>query len=316
MAKNDLLHLIVSFPALVINIIALAVLMRSRKLPFQIRILALNLCLADCGSCLTLCIDRRVFELIFGTNRVKYFFLVLFGQSSLVFITLFNVDRFLAIKFAMQYYSYLSPTKVKSACILSWVFGPLITSFQFCTLVWSDFCSSLNYTLCTRISQYGYFAIYTSNFILFGYIIYGIKRKVCKIQPMDQADHKKDLTSQATGQKTFRKIAVITGSFLGLYAPGMTWTLIKPYVSNLKIANYMNMSTGILFTVSTILDPIFYVLRFSECRFQLFLLRYMCDASKYEETMMDRNQHYAPFTIVNPTMQELRHNKTRDCVTP
>lgn len=41
MESKDLFQLFVSLPALVINILALVVLLKSRKLPYQIRILSL-----------------------------------------------------------------------------------------------------------------------------------------------------------------------------------------------------------------------------------------------------------------------------------
>lgn len=131
MENNDLFQLFVSFPAFLINILAFFVLLRSSKLPYQIRIFSLNLCVTDCFTCLILCIDRRAFGLLFGTTDMKYFLILVFSQTALIIITYFNCDRFLAFKMAMRYYCFLSPTRVKVACALAWCFGSVMTSLQF-----------------------------------------------------------------------------------------------------------------------------------------------------------------------------------------
>jgi hypothetical protein len=307
MKSNDLFQLFVSFPALLFNIFAFVVLLRSSKLPHQIRIFALNLCLAECFICLILCIDRRVFGWIFGTTDVKYFLIPLFSHIALIIITYFNCDRFLAFKMALRYYTFISPKRVKSACALAWCFGSLVTTLQFCSLVEAEFCEGLDYEISSRLSEFTFATIYTSNFVLFGYIVYKIKVAMHQVKPTGGI-HSTDNTKQAgnfnyqtTGQKTFKKVALITGTFLGLYAPGMAWVLAKPYVSNPMVYVYMNRISGLLFLFSAILDPIFYALRFSECRFQLLLLRYTCNTEKYNEVLKKRNQHYATFCIDIPS---------------
>lgn len=303
MENNDLFQLFVSFPAFLINILAFFVLLRSSKLPYQIRIFSLNLCVTDCFTCLILCIDRRAFGLLFGTTDMKYFLILVFSQTALIIITYFNCDRFLAFKMAMRYYCFLSPTRVKVACALALCFGSVMTSLQFCSLVQAEFCEGQIYAISSRVSEYVFFAIFTSNFIMFGYIVYTIKVAMYKVRPLGQIQNTANIkeaevpTSQTAEQTTFKKIALITGTFLGLYTPGLVWSLVKPYVSNPTVIFYMDITSGVLFLVSTILDPIFYVLRFSECRFQLLLLRYMCDVERYYEVLKTRNQHYATFRI-------------------
>lgn len=321
MESKDIFQLFVSLPALVINIIALVVLLKSRKLPYQIRILSLNLCSADCLSSLFLCIDRRAFEIISGKILEKYFLILIYAQTSLIFITYFNLDRFLAFMFAMKYYNFLSATKVKIACALAWAVGPLMTSLQFCAMSYVDFCDKVYTGVASAISEYFFFAIFSSNLFMFAYIVYKIRVCMFRVGPTRLSAFKpqsRPLCHQLAGQRTFRKIVVITGTFLSLYAPGMGWTLIKPFVSNSKVVLYMNMCTGIFFTISTILNPIFYVLRFSECRFQILLFRHLCNREKYEEVLRERNKHYATYNInlslsqpEQPDISANRHSATQ-----
>lgn len=321
MESKDIFQLFVSLPALVINIIALVVLLKSRKLPYQIRILSLNLCSADCLSSLFLCIDRRAFEIISGKILEKYFLILIYAQTSLIFITYFNLDRFLAFMFAMKYYNFLSATKVKIACALAWAVGPLMTSLQFCAMSYVDFCDKVYTGVASTISEYFFFAIFSFNLFMFAYIVYKIRVCMFRVGPTRLSAFKpqsRPLCHQLAGQRTFRKIVVITGTFLSLYAPGMGWTLIKPFVSNSKVVFYMNMCTGIFFTISTILNPIFYVLRFSECRFQILLFRHLCNREKYEEVLRERNKHYATYSIdlslsqpEQPDISANRHSATQ-----
>ena len=298
MENTDLFQLFVSIPAFFINILALFLLIRSKKLPYQIRILSLNLCTADSLSCLFLSLERSVFELITGIKFVKYFFVLISAQTSLIIVTCFNLDRYLAFKFAMKYYTFLSSTKVKMTCALAWTIGPLITCLQFCSVSSAKFCETINYKVSTRISEYFFFLIFISNFLMFPYIMYKIKTCISRVEPTSQMQpREKSSRNQTTGQRTFKKVVVITGTFLGLYAPGMAWTLIKPYVANPQVINNINIGTGIFFTIAIILDPIFYVLRFSECRFQILLLRYKCNTKKYEEVLKKRNRHYATYEM-------------------
>lgn len=316
MESKDLFQLFVSLPALVINILALVVLLKSRKLPYQIRILSLNLCSADCLSCLFLCIDRRAFEVISGKILEKYFLILIYAQTSLIFITYFNLDRFLAFMFAMKYYSSLSATKVKLACALAWVVGPLMTSLQFCAMTYVDFCDKVYTGVASAISEYFFFAIFISNFFMFAYIVYKIRVCMFRVEPIQLSAAKplsRPLCQLLTGQRTFKKIVVITGTFLSLYAPGMAWSIVQHYVSNPMVVLYMNMCTGILFTISIILNPIFYVLRFSECRFQILLWRHLCNREKYEEVLRERNKHFASYSIDNSLSQPEQPNIAANC---
>lgn len=195
-----------------------------------------------------------------------------------------------------------------------------MTSLQFCAMSYVDFCDKVYTGVASAISEYFFFAIFSSNLFMFAYIVYKIRVCMFRVGPTRLSAFKpqsRPLCHQLAGQRTFRKIVVITGTFLSLYAPGMGWTLIKPFVSNSKVVLYMNMCTGIFFTISTILNPIFYVLRFSECRFQILLFRHLCNREKYEEVLRERNKHYATYSIDHslsqpeqPDISANRHSST------
>ena len=286
---TDNFKLLVGFPVFFVNLLALYLLVKSTKLDFKIRTLSINLCVADCLTCVALCFPSAAYRRIFGTG-LKDFFVLLPATVSFLTITLFNLDRFLALKATMSYYKMISIEKLRLSCLLTWFSSLVITYSQYCSVTQGYVCKAVLPAVRrnTLVTGYVRLLLFLINVLFFGSSLYHIKYKVKGV-----SDRYKCMNQT----RTFLKISAITGTFLVLFTPGMLWTIIKPHVTNQTLSTIVDIVCGLCFSASFIMDPIWYVLRFSDCQFQLKLLRYICRRHKREEIEALRRSHYATYHI-------------------
>lgn len=286
---SDNFKLLIGFPVLFINLLALYILAKSSKLDFKIRTLAINLCLADCWTCISLCPPRDFYRKLFGSN-LKDFFVLLPASVSFLTITLFNLDRFLALKATMIYYRKVSRHSLQSLCLVTWLLSLALTSAQYCSVTGGSVCLMVPSSVKRNTVIVGYIrlAIFLTNVFFFGTCLYHVKYGFAGV-----SDRYKCMSQT----RAFLKISAITGTFLILFTPGMIWTILKPYATDRTMVVITDIVCGLSFSASFIMDPIWYILRFSDCRFQLKLLRYVFQKHKREEIKAQRKTYYATFQI-------------------
>lgn len=285
----DNLKLLIGFPVLFINLLALYILAKSSKLDFKIRTLAINLCLADCWTCISLCPPKDFYLKLFGSN-MKDFFVMLPATVSFLTITLFNLDRFLALKATMTYFRKVSRRILQALCLATWLLSWALTSAQYCSVTGGGLCVTVPSSIKRNTVIVGYIrlAIFLTNVFFFGTCLYHVQYGFAVV-----SDRYKSMSQT----RTFLKISAITGTFLILLTPGMIWTILKPYTTDQTVVVIIDIVCGLCFSASFIMDPIWYILRFSDCRFQLKLLRYVFQKHKREEIEALRKTHYATFQI-------------------
>jgi hypothetical protein len=286
---SDKYKLYTAFPIFFLNLLALYLLVKSSKLDYKIRILSINLCIADILTCVSLCFPTALYKNIFGSD-LKDFFVLVPATAAFLTITLFNLDRFLAFKATLHYHGYVSKLKIKLSSLVVWILSLTLSFSQYCSIVDGYVCLAVPSSIKRNTIIVGYIrlVIFLLNAVFFGASIYHMKIKL-----LTMSDKYKCMSQT----RTFLKVSAITGTFLVLFTPGMLWTIFKPNVTDLRVSMVTDIVCGFCFTASFIMDPIWYVLRFSDCRFQLRLLLHACNREKQEEIKSMRNKHYATYHI-------------------
>lgn len=114
-------------PICVENLIAIVILFRCSKMLVQIRILSINLSITDFLGGLVLCVpDDIAINCTYKKYLASPFIIV-----SLLTITMFNIDRCCAIRFAISYYKIMTTRLLLILCVVCWFIAVLLTYFIF-----------------------------------------------------------------------------------------------------------------------------------------------------------------------------------------
>lgn len=102
------------------NIIAIVILYRCTRLNFQIRLLSINLAVTDLMTGVMLSMPLNLLRFGEDNCEFKKYFSFLFVNTSLLTITMFNLDRCFVFWFAMRYYTYITKRLVVKLCFFMW----------------------------------------------------------------------------------------------------------------------------------------------------------------------------------------------------
>lgn len=316
-------NLVIPFgiPICLENFLAIVVLLKSSRLIYQVRILSINLAITDCLSGLILSIPDDVF----GGCLLKKYFTAPFINVSLITVTMFNMDRCFSLKFALRYYEFVTPKFLKIACIGSWVTGLLISYLMFYdpSNTYGIFCGIMymapnnNWSLPTRVFQ---LLTILSNLFMYIYmsLILFEKSNSVSYKPRDNKEktpiksislnvpltnQKSKVHSTKYGQsakhqiQVVKKLAVITGFFLVCCTPYFLLKAIPNVDYTSKAMRLLvAVTAGVMFLNSAI-NPVLYVWRFTESRYQLKKLLFFWNAEKLKKLENERNSFFASYNI-------------------
>lgn len=216
METVDAMHLAIGVPLVIINALAFFILKRSTLLPFQIQLLSMNLCLADFLSSVHIMMPNSVF----GSKGTKSFLVHLFTQVSFLVITAFNLDRFLAFQQPMDYYNILSKRLVYIVCMMLWIFAIVLSYIRDCLMSSDRVCNRYSQMEITNPVNYIFFFIFLLNLLMIGYNLYFIRFKLGPV----------DFYKTRSATNTFRKVSVMSGTFLMGYLPMIVWSFCHNYI--------------------------------------------------------------------------------------
>lgn len=315
--------ILISFgiPICLENFLAIVVLLKSSRLIDQVRILSINLAITDCLSGLLLSIPDDVF----GGCLLKKYFTAPFINVSLITVTMFNMDRCFSLKFALRYYEFVTPKLLKIACIGSWVAGLVISYLMFYdpSNTYGIFCGIMHmapnnsWSMATRIFQ---LLTILSNLFMYIYMsMILVKRSnAVSFNPQDsknkapvQSISLNVSSGNQNSQPCFtkygrsakyqirvvQKLAVITGFFLLCCTPYLLLNAIPNIdYTNKAMRILMAVTAGVMFLNSAI-NPVLYVWRFTESRYQLKKFLFFWNAEKLKKLENERNSFFASYKI-------------------
>jgi hypothetical protein len=249
-----------------------------------------------------------------------------FINVSLITVTLFNIDRCCSLKLALRYYQIVTPKVLKMACLLSWLLGILISYLMFfdpshplgifCGRMFKAPLNAVSYS--TKVFQ---ILTISSNLFMYMYMSLSLCtrfRSVAVLQPMKRMNKSSSNCNLQTVQsdrittrnkdinngqsirsqvKVMKKLAVITGFFLLCCTPYFLLQILLDINYNIKsMQTLFTITAGTMFLNSAI-NPILYVWRFTEARYQLKRILYCWNPEKLRKLEVERKLFFATYDI-------------------
>ncbi|XP_061185062.1 proto-oncogene Mas-like [Saccostrea echinata] len=306
----------VGFIITIENIFSFLVLYRCTRLNYQIRILSINLCISDLLTGLSLCFPLKFYHFSESCGFKKYvnsFFVTI----SLLTVTVMDIDRCLAIHFGIKYYIYISKRFLISVCTVCWFISFLITYmvyFDFtgyygvhCEPIFSTPKNSI--TICA--SSFLLLSI-LSNVIMFIYLVRKIRKRYLYIKD-------KNVLTRSTGRYTeqgivIKKLLAITGCFILCATPYIITTFpVLDYST--PFGKKVHTITALTILSNSAINPVLYVWRFREARYQLRRSLCFWNQSYVEKLQLRHNEENASYVInLGPAILPENHILTKSNV--
>ena len=285
------------------NIIAIFILYRCTRLNFQIRLLSINLALTDLLTGVMSCMPLELLTFGDGNCEFKKYLSFLFVNTSLLTITMFNLDRCFVFWFAMRYYTFITKKIISKLCVMTWFTSFVITYLMFfnyhgplgiqCGFMYEQEKNTVNNTGKSVI-----LLLILSNLVMYGYILFYFKRKMKTIFDVNS------MGSQTPGNQSqvVIKLSVITGTFLAMFTPFII-TLTFPILDYSKSSGKLvHNSTAVLMVLNSAANPVLYVWRFKEPRYHLKRLFCFFNSSYLRNQATIYNQEIACYSLNSKTL--------------
>lgn len=295
---TDNVLLAFGIPIFLANLLGIIVVWQSTKLPFQIRLLTLNMSYADGGIGLFMLFPRRW---LYQECNIRKYLLEIMGTSSFLTITAFNVDRCLIIFYAIHYTMFITKSRIFTVCVVIWIFSLLIVYLLYSneeleTLGFSceeAFTGNLRTT--NIIGHIVRATIIIMNVIIMIVLCLYLRNRM---KVMSHTGSQQFKTKHWDYQVvTVKKILLITMFFTVLYTPYMICQLFVSTHIQTRSDFILKALSALASMLNSFINPFLYIFRFKECRFQLKLLFCRWNKSLIEETERERKQSFASYTI-------------------
>lgn len=277
----------------VVNLLTIIILLRSDRLIYQIRILSINLAITNFVTGLTLSFPHAVF----GSCRLKKYFSEPFIQVSLLTVTMFNVDRCLAMKYAYNYYNIMTKRVFVVICVIFWIMGFIISYWTFYDpshpLGISCWYIALYETPSSLVRETAvYFRVLLILLNLFSYIhmAHVVNKRVNVTAEFGNADKREQIN-------IIKKLSVITGFFLLCVTPLVLMHIIPNIDYENNTVRMVLSVLGLLYIFNSAINPILYVWRFTEVRFQFKRLLFFWSTTRLNLLKIERNNYFGTYCI-------------------
>ncbi|XP_022307975.2 lysophosphatidic acid receptor 1-like [Crassostrea virginica] len=247
----------------IVNLFSFVALYRCSRLSFKIRILAINLCLSDLFTGTSLIVPHRF--LFYNNCAYKKYLISSFLVVSSLTVSMINLDRCLAIHYGIRYYIYMSRKVLISLCASFWVLSiPLVYLLYFnmettsgisCRPIFYLDKNSVTITVSAIL-----LAIIVFNLFMFVFLVRNIRMTT------GRSTYTKDKRYPEQA-RVIRKLVVITGCFTVCSLPYIITTF--PILDNDHPQfRTIHIVTVIIFMSNSFINPLLYVWRLREARYQ------------------------------------------------
>ena len=248
----------------ILNIFSFVALYRCSRLSFQIRILAINLSLSDVLTGTSLAVPHWYY---YYNNCVykKYLTSYFLGVSSFT-VTMINLDRCFAIHYGIRYFTYISKKLLISLCVSFWVLSIPIVYLLYFDMETSDgiSCKPIVYVAKNPVTitvSAILLANIVSNLLMFVFLVNTLRMSAGRTRP-----YSKDNRYQEKS-RVIQKLVVIAGCFTVCSLPYIiaTFPILDSDDPRFRTVHIV---TSLIFMSNSFLNPLLYVWRLREARYQ------------------------------------------------
>ncbi|KAK3103973.1 hypothetical protein FSP39_023358 [Pinctada imbricata] len=293
---NELILLSIGLPIFIENSLAIFILSRCDKLIFHVKSLSLNLCLADCLTGLMLMTPKSVFEYLFSCKMKKYFNFAAV-VCSLLTATAINLDRVLSLYLNFRYTKKVTKCRLVFTCLLSWIISiPLSYAYFFAPNepLGVD-CSLRSTTSSHPLSLITRFGMHLTIVLNVGLFVYMIRYIRTERRPAQNTDCVQGSTS--TTIEMLKKIILISGFLFVSVTPAIIVMEIQEIFPSSLLLQKIKYTTEILLLSNSFINPLLYVWRYYEVKYQVKRLLCFWNPKRLETLDRDRKQYFAPYNI-------------------
>lgn len=279
----------IGVPICLENILAMVVLFRCRRMIPQIKMLAINLSITDFCTGFMLCLPDD----IVNSCTYKKYLAGPFVVVSLLTITVIFVDRCCSLIFALRYYEIVTKKFLVFTYVCIWIFSFLLIYVMFHDYrsEYGIYCGILYLTPrepINIISRLITLIILLFNIFLYIYLSINVSVRFSRNTAQSSS---KDVNG------VIRKLSVITGFFLICYSPYIITQVLQGTLYDSTYSGTIHAVSLSLTLLNSAINPVLYVWRFNEARFQLKLLFCLWNRRKTEKIVLERNSFFATYYI-------------------
>lgn len=283
MAKVATSVLIMSSISFIWNAIAIGLLLKCNRMVYQIRVIAINLSLADLMTALHFLYDALItkYELVAKHQWciIRCHIDVTLCMTSISFITLFAFDGFLCLKFAMKYYTLVTKRRVILVCLATWIISFAVTAMSHLHGFQRTFaCICFDNRGHPIISMIYRNTCFLTIIVIYAYIFWHVRQQNRQLAVLGN--------QQGINTRSAVKIGAVVGIIFIMYFPKHIFILFSALRGSLIYDN-LTLFTPCVYIekLNILVNPLVYVLRFRECR--MHAMRAFC---WYNDSVMKKAQ--------------------------
>ena len=273
---------------MVANLIALVILIKCKKMAFQIRILTIQLAVTDfLFGLYTLMMGVRISSFFPFLCHINYHARTTVSYMTCFVITTMSADRFLALCFPIKYRRIVTSRRVLYLSTALWFSSVL---FSLLTYAWMK--TITGKTDCKFIIGRVSKAVPIQHISLMSLVILlnicfyiGVAcALLCRKDNLQNARSNGQQNHMKQQRRILMKILAITGVFIITYLPYNVMMIIIT-VDYEHWKRYMDIyfSSTLLVMSNSIISPVVYVLRYPECRYTLMAYCMFWNKEKQQE---------------------------------
>ena len=285
---------------IIMNIIAVLILFRCKKMAFQIRIFTIHLAVADLLFGISLVLGSLIRRISLSSLmcRVNFHSTVVFYFTSLFIITCMSGDRCLALCMPYKYVEVVSAKRVKYLSLLLW-FVAISLSLILLTFTkdvgsskcaYMDICGKDGFRFVSTV----YVGVILVNGVLVIAILWALFLRKNATGPLDNDGRENFIKEQKV---IFTKLLGIFGLFLLTYVPGIVMVTILAFDFDRARYTTPYLTTRLITMCNSFLSPLVYVWRYPECRFMLRIFCNFWSEERQERLRGEMNRYMATFNM-------------------
>ena len=268
----DIFRLLFGVSVTISNLMAVGILLKCKKMSFQLRIMTIQLAITDViRGIVVIMIGLHITDTSIVMCHVSYHTQVVICNMTCFTITAMSCDRFLALSFPLRYRYMVTARRAKYIVIVLWVMA-LATSLLILQWMTNTVYTSCKYSVVA--DGYRQHATIGTLIILINIFLYAgiLWALYCRRDNLSQSRSSGREVHMKQQKKILLKILAITLVFVLTFLPfNVMWMIFAIDFDNRKHYMTAYFVTMLLWLSNSMLNPCVYVWQYPECRKKLLV---------------------------------------------
>ena len=276
---SDVLRVVMGLSITIANFIAVVILLKCKKMAFQIRIFTIQLATTDViTGLLVTVVGLHISDFSVVTCRTSYHMHILISNMTCLTITAMSCDRFLALCFPLRYRYTVTARKIRNVVIVLWIISVALSLLPLRHILNKTTFETCHYVVIFGDDFKQHATVWSFGIILNIVFYVNISWSLfCRQDDLESARSTGGTVHMNQQKRILRKILVITTVFVLTYTPVNVVVIILA-IDNGNNNDYMTayFITMLIWLTNSILNPCVYVWQYPECREKLLGVCLFC----------------------------------------